>query len=478
MAARMRRPAARPARIRARPAARDDPLSISEQFQSGAKVQSYNVGIEAISPGSLIEICEGSYWTEECPAVVRVERLSLLSTGRYVVGAVTGTKSETLLRYLSGETDKTVSVHLCQEGCTGELVGERDLHARTVRHLGAEFNELWQSNLTPVADESDELMGLRKKLATVAEQDKQKAEEKDEAGKGKKSEEKKARRGRSETSSTSRRKKKKKRRKIKADGTKKRKDLYSNTGLDPSPEVRAHFRRRAKRLGKRKRTRSSSSSRSKSDDSEQGSAGGSGPHSGGLFGSDLRAAEIAKSLPGALSNAALEEMRDQLISHTGGLYSVDDSELPPLVLQYFRSHLQGRMSAAMGREASTLSYICDLLILARPAEALDVGIQRLKSLTAMADGASSQVAGKLELLPHTGSFLTREETQEAARDAHADLKVRSSTYKGGKGNYKWEPWSGGYNGDAKGKGSGKPKGKSEKGDGKGKDKGKERPTKA
>ena len=205
MAARMRRPAARQAPVRARPAARGEPLSVSEQFQSGAKVQSYNIGIEDISPGSLIEICEGSYWKEDCPAVVRVERLSLLSTGRYVVGAVTGTRSETLLRYLSGETNKTVSVHLCQEGCTGELVGERDLHARTLRHVGAEFNELWQSNLAPVADNSDELMGLRGKLAAAAEQEKEKVE----AGKEAKSKEKKARRGRSETSSASRKKKKK-----------------------------------------------------------------------------------------------------------------------------------------------------------------------------------------------------------------------------------------------------------------------------
>lgn len=96
---------------------------------------------------------------------------------------------------------------------------------------------------------------------------------------------------------------------------------------------------------------------------------------------------IASMAPGLLSASAIDTMRTYLVQVTGSGWADGDSEtLPPLLSLYHRTYLATRLSGGIGREFGTLSYIGDLLLQARPAEALDALIQRLKALELTAGG--------------------------------------------------------------------------------------------
>lgn len=114
------------------------------------------------------------------------------------------------------------------------------------------------------------------------------------------------------------------------------------------------------------------------------------------------------------------------------------------------------MTAAMAREVRTLCYACDLLLLGRPASALDTLVQRVKALELQATGSHFSIAQRLELLPREEEVLAgRMEAKEAAREAREDYKARLGTQRvpfdpKGKGDPK-----GGKGKDNKGKGDGK-----------------------
>lgn len=71
---------------------------------------------------------------------------------------------------------------------------------------------------------------------------------------------------------------------------------------------------------------------------------------------------------------AVEEMREYLLTLSG------EGAIPPLALQYYRMMMRSKMSGGMAREALTVAYIVDLGLQGRIAEAMDVALQRLKSL--------------------------------------------------------------------------------------------------
>lgn len=112
----------------------------------------------------------------------------------------------------------------------------------------------------------------------------------------------------------------------------------------------------------------------------------------------------------------------------------------------------------MQREAATLGKIVDLLVSARPAEASDFAVQRLKALEAVSNGVHWSVANRLELLTSDKTMMASgAETLEAARRASAEEKLLQRASKpSGKGGER-EQQAGGK---SSGKGS---KGKQEKG---------------
>lgn len=104
------------------------------------------------------------YYGQAAPVAGHFKGLSSEGEGLFAKLKVSGTRNEELLRVLSGRKDKVVHVHLCEEGCTGQLSDEMLLHAS-----GFEDTELnrvpWLTNLQGMREEDempDELADLRR----------------------------------------------------------------------------------------------------------------------------------------------------------------------------------------------------------------------------------------------------------------------------------------------------------------------------
>ena len=70
-----------------------------------------------------------------------------------------------------------------------------------------------------------------------------------------------------------------------------------------------------------------------------------------------------------------------------------------IAVRFYRQVLKDRMTAVMSREASNLSTIVDCLLTSQAALAVDMAVQRLKSLEAIASGASWMIAQRCEIVP-------------------------------------------------------------------------------
>ena len=79
-----------------------------------------------------------------------------------------------------------------------------------------------------------------------------------------------------------------------------------------------------------------------------------------------------EEMPKGSGAAAVSSVQEQLLTGQGQLYEIDRRELPPLFLQYFRSHLASRMQPPMRREALHLSYCLDLALQGQIPEMVDV----------------------------------------------------------------------------------------------------------
>lgn len=205
---------------------------------------------------------------------------------------------------------------------------------------------------------------------------------------------------------------------------------FSGTGMDPDPERRRILRRRVKRKLKRDKDSSTSTGSSSSE--------GGGPMETNMLEQRSKIQHISDISPGLLPSEALQTMKEHLLQASGTPWGVDDSSLPPLVLQYVRQQCGGKTSPPVMREMSTLATLADNLLLGRPAEALDIAFQRLKSLEMSAIGGYTWVTSqRVELLPRTEMGLAgRGEVQLAQREAQLDAKAKGSsgsTEKGGKG---------------------------------------------
>ena len=123
----------------------------------------------------------------------------------------------------------------------------------------------------------------------------------------------------------------------------------------------------------------------------------------------------------------------------GGERAIDKESLPPLGSVYVRQHCVPKASAPMARELLTLAAVCDCLPQARPAEATDTAIQRVKALELMMSGQSWMTSQKLEIIPgpepgvatraelqgkkEKGSTREKMETKAKAREKTRQRKV-------------------------------------------------------
>ena len=127
-------------------------------------------------------------------------------------------------------------------------------------------------------------------------------------------------------------------------GQKPLRDLFSQTGLDPDPAVRRRIRRKVRRGIKKKKKSSSSSSSETATDSSCLSQEG-------LFEEDAKVKKVASRGPGLLASTAVANMQRSLLTRQGDLLEAEAGPVPAIVLNYYRQHLQNRMSGGLPREA-------------------------------------------------------------------------------------------------------------------------------
>ena len=378
---------------------------------------------------------KAGYYLREVEVVGVSQGVQLEDQQIFLQLKVSGTQDEALLRAMSGQEDRILYVHVCEDGCPRNLTGETTLHGCEYKQVDQRA-EAWYTNLEKVERrdpvEDDEMRRLREAaVSRLAEE-----REPEDAPKTKDKKEKK-RKERDEEADKKEAKKKKDEGEDELEvGQKELTNLFGSTGLDPDPKKRRKVLSKARRLGQKKKKKkkkdSSSSSSGSGDEGEEETTGEElGP---GLFDNDKRIKSIWVRCPGALTATMLAEAKESIVTSSGSVWEVDQTKLAPIMSQYVRQSLQGTMGGAMFQEAVTLATITDLLLRGHPARACDVASQRLKSLEGTSRGQHWTVSRQLELVrgEHPG-IVEASENLEAARRAREEERIRALGQRPGAG---------------------------------------------
>ena len=201
-------------------------------------------------------------------------------------------------------------------------------------------------------------------------------------------------------------------------GQKSGKALYAETGLDPSRKPRNKILRRAKRFGQSSKKKKKKKGSDKDSDSTTSSSSNEDPLlTGGLFESDRKIKVIADRCPGAPGYSVMLEVRQNLLTAAGTSWAVEKQAEAPVFAQYTQQQMASSLSPAMLQEVMTVATCLDLLLLNRPAAAVDILGQRFKDWT---------VSRQIELVRSDNMTSTQEvESLEAARRAREQEKPRN-----------------------------------------------------
>eukprot|EP00435_Cladocopium_sp_Y103_P035365 s2284_g9.t1 len=459
----MRRPAAASQRRR-RPAAREEALATLPLEKEG-RVRFDEINPKELLRAGSIVIEEGIYYGKTI--AVAGHFTTFRSEGDQVFAGlrVSGTKSEELLRLLSGKTNKEISVHLCDRECPKVVTDELLVHAEAFEKV--DLNRVpWLTNLkdvVPAAPEEDELQRLRE------EQSRMLGERRDNEPKLSKKEKKKRKR---EEKEEGRQSKSPKKDAEELDiGQKPLENLFKDTGMDPNATRRAKIMQKARKVlkggkKKKKRTKSSSSGSSSSKPSSSSSSSPDGMEDG-LYDEEERLLAVWRKYPGTLTARSLPEIRRNLVTAAGTMWSMERTALAPLYTQYGRQVVLPTMSPALQQEALTLCQAIDHLIQGKVAAGLDILNQRFKSVVSLSKGAHWTLGRQYELVKvDDKGFAEDGEVRQAARRAKEDEKLKGLLMRpgAGKGTENYQSGKGKKGKDSKGtfKGqhtdAGKPKG--------------------
>ena len=427
-----------------------------ERWLRGEEIKLNELPIEEVGKGVRIVITEATYYMANCRMAGVVQGLTIEDGAVHLQVEATGTTSEALLKFHSGQPSVLIRCHRCPEECSGERVADELVHARKGRLMkGPSDEEAWVRNLLNAEPGGeDELRDLRarddhrlsgggeagrvEKAPVTEKDDKVKKKSKKKDAKKKKQKKKKA------SSSASVAKKEKKAKKeagrrreisvsssessIGEDGKRPRtaaqkslRALFRGTGLDPRERVRKRVTRRAKRAAKRSKSdRSSGSSRTST---ETGASEAEDSGEVDLFEADSKLKRMADAFPGALSSSSLSMMRQNLLQSIGE--QVRPSGVQPVCMTYYRQQLHRRATPPVQRELVTLSAALDWLLRGYPARTADVLSQRLKSIETVLGGTHWSVAQRMELAPQKGLYIAAPQEVSAAQKDYAESKVRS-----------------------------------------------------
>lgn len=386
---------------------------------------------------------------------------------------VSGTKDDELLRELTGDPKRRLSVHLCGNGCTGVLTDPKLIHGRTYEKVDT-AKVPWFTNLVQVAGgalSEDEMAKLREEQR-VRERERSPRQREREADGGRKDLKEKKRKRRKEAEGEGRREDSPRGGGAELEiGQVELKVVYRGTGIDPNPKRRKKILKKARKLSgrKKKKKRTSSSATGGSSSSSSTSSSSAIGGSARIFEEESRLGQIWKKCPGALTAGALQEGRSNLMSQADTLWNIAEGELPPIFTQYVRQQIIGprSVSPAIHQELLTVGQALDHLLLGKIAGCADILSQRLKSLESLVRGNHYSVGRQLELIKaDTLGIAANSEALAAAKRAREEDKLRSlvASPMGSKGN---EPYYAGKAGRKGKDGKSTGKGRSEEG-GKGK----------
>ena len=394
--------------------------------------------MESLKRLDIIELGEASHYGGHVKVAGRI--VSLRPSEEEMDFELTGTLTDKVLERYGGGGARKVRVHVCPVDCAQLITGDCYFHARGYWDA-AVASKPWHTNLVPakgkVEEEVDELAALRE-LAV-------------ERGKGRGGEappkalEKEAKVAPEETDV--KKKEKKRRRKERTvekeydellakkeeteeleRGQKSARALFGHTCLDPNVPRRKRLMKKARKVIKKKEKR-----RKKSESSESGSSSSSSSDDkveledeGPLFEETRRVRKLSERCPGALTAQALDNVREHLLSSRGELHTVSRDQLSPLFSMYAHQHLQSLASPVLWQEFLTVAQVSDLLLRRKVAAALDMLVQRAKSLEATLRGGHYSVSRQLELVNAERVRMAEPaEQMEAARSARDEFRNRS-----------------------------------------------------
>ena len=438
--------------VRRRPAAQ-----AVHRAHGAPSVKAVDVKLEDVPSGSHLEV-EGLYWEAPAKLCGFVTGAKVEGANRYLTLNCQGTKSEALLTWLSGRANRTVDLHLCGDPCGARVWRDGLVHVEKLKHVGGAAED-WRQNLGDppmemgLPDDQNEALRREAEEARAHIEGEAKKEKKEKSEKEKKDKKKK---------------KKKDKKKVKAaDGKKELTQIYGGTGLDPDPEVRKRALKKAKNLRKPSKKKKKKSS-TESSGSTSGTSSTSEELATEVYDGERENYVIWKKAPGTLSLLTLTEAQQHLLTRQGVRPDVQNGQLPPLMMQYYRSSLQPGMSPALSRETMHWCSLIDMMLEGEIARSLDLACQRVKSLESLSKGVQADVARKLELIPPERESLTSQgEYLAAGRQHNEEDKINKKVRTPGRGGDYTPPWKGNNKGN-QGKGDPK-KGKNDrKGDGKNK----------
>jgi hypothetical protein len=422
-------------------------------------------------------VTEGTYYHRRVTLAGKVNSVTVSGGATTAKMALTGTGDEELLKFHTSHPGVEIRAHVCGAECNKEEAAEDLVHiqvGRKMREEGAE--EPWVTNLMKVAapeDDGDELALIRarvgggprgeapgkdradeaKDLRALELSPARKRKEKKERKKEKQKEKRAKKRNRRESATEDSGKTEEP---IRLDGSrarqacqKKARLLFAGTGLDPKDRVRNKVARKARQHLK-KRTEKNSSSSSQ-DGSHTSSSAGPEDVEESIFEEGSKVRVIAEHFPGALSSQALRSMRSTLLQEIG---SEDrPNTLQPVAVAYYRQQLQRRAGGPTARELMTLCHSVDQLLKGKASSAMDVMIQRIKSIEQSLAGSHWSVSQRQEVLPADTATLTAlPEASAAQKEIYQEAKNKwFSAFPEGRAP------QGGKN---KGRGEGKDRGKS------------------
>eukprot|EP00435_Cladocopium_sp_Y103_P053819 s178_g17.t1 len=353
---------------------RISPEEAFSSFKRGEEIEACSLAPGALARGEWISVLQGSYFQQKASFAFKLEKEELDGGDRELCGVLTGTDSEPLLRFATGNKPCHIQVHLCPPECAQLRENPNLLHARKIKRILPDAPLTWENNLIEEGETS---------LLQAEAEDWRKKKE---------AERKEKKRRSSSTSPSTKKKKKRKKKKKKEEkpeegelktpgkgrlggksvAKKPLASLFYGTGLDPSGKNRKKIIKRLKKS--LKKTRDSSSSTGSSTTSTSSEA-----EDTEVLEDRSKLQKIATRAPGVLAAQGIRNMLEYLHQYSGTNWEMDTQQLPPVLCQYHRTYLMQKLSGGVGREAATLSWIGDLVLQGRASEAMDCLLQRLKS---------------------------------------------------------------------------------------------------